>query len=442
MHNEDSHDTHDAGPQEFRFFSFTGQWPATFRALRHRNFQLFWTGQLISLIGTWLQNTVQGWLVYQLAVQEFHTTNPSFYVGLISIAGSLPMLVLTLFAGVVADRNDRRRILVLTQACSGILALALAVLTGTGMIRLWQVGVLAGLLGIVNAFDMPTRQSFVKDMVGPKDLSNAIALNSSIFNGARILGPAIAGVLISIPAIGIAGAFYANAFSYIAVIAGLVAIRLTPNPVAPSNANIWAHMREGLTYVIHHQAIRLILLIMAIFSVFGFSYVVLLSVVAGSVLHTGARGYGLLLAFSGVGALVGTLILATLAGRIRKGAVLLFGGLLFSVGLILFSLSHAFLLSAILLMFVAGGLVVASASINSLIQEIVPDHLRGRVVSIWAFIFAGFTPIGSLYCGLLGHVATPLTPAAPLTPILLGGFVCLLTIIALSIRTPWLWKLE
>ena len=408
----------------------------TFRALRHRNFQLFWSGQLISLIGTWMQNLAKQWLVFSLASQQFGKEHTALPLGIVTTVGSLPLLLFSLFGGVVADRLNKRRILIVTQSCAMMLAFVLAILVQLHVIQLWHVALLALLLGTVNAFDMPARQAFVKDMVGPEDLVNAIALNSSIFNGARIIGPAIAGILIAIHGIGISGAFYLNGISYLAVIAGLIGIRLAWQPTVSTTANVWEHLHEGFVYAKNHRAIRLILIVMAIFSLFGFSYTVLMPAIAGVVLRSNVRGLGILTTFSGAGALVGALALATFAGQIRKGKVLLFGGMTFSLALIAFSFSHHFLLSSLLLMFVTGGLVVSTASINSLIQETTPDALRGRVVSIWTFLFAGSAPLGALYAGTVAHF-TSFT-----TPILIGGSVCLLTIIYLSLRAPWLWRLE
>ncbi|HEY3376679.1 MAG TPA: MFS transporter [Armatimonadota bacterium] len=424
-----------ATPPEFRFFWFSGHWPATFRALRHRNFLLFWSGQLISLIGTWMQTAVQAILVFELARKQFGPANTAFYLGLISALSSAPMLLFSLFAGVLADRMDKRRIVILTQSASGVLAFVMAVLVGTGHIQLWHVAILATLLGVVNAFDMPTRQAFVKELVMPGDLLNAIALNSSIFNGARIVGPAVAGLLIYQLHLGISGVFYANAISYIAVIAGLVAIHLVPHPAAASNANVWQHLQTGFRYVIGNPTIRIILLLMGVYSIFGFSYIVLMPVIVTDVLHQAPNWYYVLLTISGFGALVGALLLATLADRLNKGRVLRASGIVFSAGLIGFSLSHSLALSAVMLMFVSGGLVVGSASINSLIQEIVPDQLRGRVISMWTFIFAGFMPLGALYAGMVAHLTSPTFP------ILLGGIICVLMIGLLSLRTPWLWRL-
>ncbi|HEX2950431.1 MAG TPA: MFS transporter, partial [Armatimonadota bacterium] len=365
----------------FRFLWLQGQWPATFRALRHRNFRLFWFGQLISLIGTWMQSVAQGWLITELTAGNAKST--SLYLGIISALGSLPMLFLTLFAGAIADRYDKRRILIITQASSLVLAFALAILTSLGIIRIWHVALLAMLLGVVNAFDMPTRQAFVKDMVGGEDLLNAIALNSSIFNGARVLGPAVAGGLIAIRSIGISGAFYINGISYIAVIIGLAMIAVPRVVNIQAEGDIWHHLREGFRYVAKQRTILTIMVIMAIYSIFGFSYMVLLPAIARLTLHVGSRGYGFMISFTGLGALISALLLATLAGKVRKGRILFIGGTVFSLGLIILSQFHQFIPYLIFLAFVGGGLVISSSSINSLIQEIAPDNLRGRIVSMW-----------------------------------------------------------
>jgi len=420
----------------FRFLWYAGEWPTALSALRHANFRYFWFGQLISLIGTWMQNTAQAWLVYELAFRDVGPVSAPFYVGIIGALGSAPMFLLILFAGVVADRYNRRHILIATQTCLMLLAAGLAVLVGTGHIQLWHVAVFAVLSGLTMAFDMPTRQTFVKDMASPKDLLNAIALNSSIFNLARIIGPGVAGVLMGIKSVGVPGVLYINAASYLAVIAGLILIRYRPASLLSKAGSVWAHLIEGFRYAYHHRVIRLILIIMAIYSVFGFSYAVLMPVFASQVLNQAERGFGLLVASTGFGAFIGAIFLASTAHRARKGRVLLAGGLICCIALIIFSRSTSFYLSMALVPFIGAGLVVASASINSMVQEIVPDHLRGRVVSIWAFIFAGFAPIGALYAGAVARALT--APAA----VLIGALVCLLTLAYISARAGWLWNLE
>lgn len=424
----------------FHFFGYAGEWPVAIRALRHANFRFFWSGQLISLIGTWMQNTAQAWLVYQLAKGEYGPANAAFYVGMVGALGSAPMFFLTLYAGVIADRYNRRNILIITQCIFLLLAAGLALLVSTHHVQLWHVAVFAACSGLTMAFDMPTRQSFVKDMASPADLMNAIALNSSAFNLARIIGPGIAGVLMAIPRIGVSGVLYFNAASYVAVIWGLFLIRYQPTSLLAKAASVWEHLREGFRYVWGHPVLRLIMLVMAIYSVFGFSYGVLMPVIANQVLKQTERGFGFLMAATGAGAFIGSVFLASTAHRLRKGRVLLSGGLVFLLALILFSqtrfcpMPFQFPLALALLALVGGGFVVSSATINSVIQEIAPDHLRGRVVSIWAFIFAGFTPIGALYAGALARATS-----AP-TTILIGASVCLLTLIGISLRAAWLWQ--
>jgi len=420
---------------QFHFLWYAGEWPKALSALRHANFRYFWFGQIISLIGTWMQNTAQGWLVFELAQREYGAASAAFYVGMVGALGTAPMFLLTLFAGVISDRYNRRHILIVTQTVLAVLAAGLAVLVGTGHVHLWHVAIFAMLSGLTMAFDMPTRQAFVKDMTTPKDLLNAIALNSSNFNLARIIGPGIAGWLMSVPSIGVRGVLYLNAASYLAVIAGLLLIRYTPTGLLAKAGTIWQHLGEGFRYVINHPVIRLTMVLMAVYSVFGFSYGVLMPIFANHVLGQQERGYGLLMAATGVGAFVGAIFLASTAHLARKGRVLLVGGLIFSLALIAFSQSKSFYLSLLVLLpLVGGGFVVSSASINSLIQQIVPDHLRGRVVSIWAFIFAGFAPIGALYAGAVARAIT-----APFT-VLIGGAVCLLTLVYISIRAAWLWN--
>lgn len=379
----------------------------TFRALRHRNFRLFWFGQLISLVGTWMQWTAQGWMVQELAMREFNTHNASFYLGLISTLQTLPVMFFTLFAGVIADRRSKLKILVATQSLLMVFVLSLAYLTTTEWLRIWHVAVYALLMGTVFAFDMPTRQSFVKEMVGKEDLLNAIALNSTIFNTARILGPAVAGFLMTLPRVGISGVFLINGLSYIAVITGLLFIRQSKVQRIESNHSVLEHLREGLKYVQKTRELRLLMTIMGIYSIFGFSYAVLMPVMAKTVIKLEESGYGLLMSVAGIGALSSALILASSAKRIKKGWAIIVGGLVYSLGLIGFALSSSFWQAACMLVLIGSGLVISSSSINSLIQELVPDQLRGRVVGIWSFIFAGMGPIGAMFVGVVANQFSP-----------------------------------
>jgi len=400
--------------------------PKTFIALRHRNFRLFWFGQLISLVGTWMQSVAQGWLVLQL-------TNSPFLLGLVGAVASAPMLVFSLFGGVLADRIDKRNTLVVTQSTAMLLAFALAFLTSTGLIKIWQILILAALLGTVNAFDAPTRQSFVVEMVGKEDLLNAIALNSSIFNGARIVGPALAGVLISL--VGIGGCFYINGFSFIPVIIGLLLIQriATPNPL--SSDSIWKHFLEGISYIYSRPMVLALVSLVAIMSIFGMPYATLMPIFARDILNVGASGLGILMAASGIGALIGALSLASIGNYPHKGRLVLVGGILFSLSLILFSLSQTFPLSLLLLIVVGCSIVAQNATINSLLQTIVPDHLRGRVMSVFTFMFLGMLPFGSLQAGALAN-----RWGAPFA-VVVGGVVTLLSVLLMHWKIPEIRRL-
>ena len=276
-------------------------------ALAHRNFRLFLFGQTVSLTGTWMQSIAQGWLVLQL-------TNSPFYVGLVSALSSIGVLLFTLYAGVVADRTDKRRVVVITQSLLMLQAFALAALVGTGKVTVESVMGLAAVLGIVNAFDIPTRQSFLVEMVGKEDLMNAIALNSSVFNATRVFGPALAGVLIG--TVGTFWCFVLNGVSYLAVIGCLLAMRLTPHIPRPTQLTAWQGFREVLRYLGSDRRVSTLVVLTGLFSIFGFPFLVLMPVVARDVLQAGAAGYGALIAAVGVGALLGALGLAMLSRRI------------------------------------------------------------------------------------------------------------------------------
>lgn len=381
----------------------------TFQALRHRNYRLFWFGQLISLIGTWMQSTAQQWLVYRL-------TNSPLGLGAVSFAAFLPMLILSLPAGVLVDRVDKRRLIVGTQTWFLILAAVLAVLTATGVVQYWHVIVLAALLGIGNAIDMPTRQAFVVEMVGKDDLMNAIALNSSVFNGARIVGPAVGGLLVA--GLGEAAAFSANAVSYVAVIAGLLAMRLPPF-VSPVNANpAIEQLKDGLRFIRGHRTIFGLVSMAAVMSTFGFPINTLIAVFARDRLNIGAQGLGLLMASMGVGALAGALLLASLGNFKHKGRLLMAAMFVYAGGMVVFASSRSTLLSVLALILAGWAMITQLASTNTLIQTLVPDELRGRVVSTYTWTLGGFLPIGALFIG-----ATADRLGAP-SAVLLNAVVC------------------
>ncbi|OLB66228.1 MAG: hypothetical protein AUI09_06655 [Gemmatimonadetes bacterium 13_2_20CM_2_66_5] len=337
-----------------------------FGALAHRNFRLFFIGQGISLVGTWMQNVGEGWLILTL-------TNSPFYVGLTAALSSLGVLLFSLYAGVIADRVDKRRFIIFMQLAFMLEAFAVSILVWTGVVAVWQVLLLATILGIASAFDIPMRQSFVVEMVGKDDLMNAIALNSSLFNGARVIGPAIAGFLIG--AVGIAWCYFLNGVSYIAVIAGLLLMQLP---------------------------------------VFGFPYIAMMPVFARDVLHRGATGYGALTSSIGIGAVIGALGIALASARIRaRGRLMLAGGTAFGILLILFSASRVLGLSMALLALTGCAMIVNNSLTNTLIQTTAPDHLRGRVMGFYSFVFVGMAPFGAFLFGLVAeHVGAPATLAA------------------------------
>jgi MFS family permease len=395
--------------------------PAAIRALKHRNYQLFFGGQLISLTGTWMQSVAQSWLVYRL-------TGSSILLGLVSFSSQIPVFLLAPLGGAAADRHNRHRILIATQTTAMLLAFVLAALTLTSNIQIWQVFMLAALLGSVNAFDIPARQSFVVDMVGREDLINAIALNSSMVNGARIVGPAIAGILVS--AIGEGWCFFANAVSYVAVITGLLMMKLTKRPRAARAGSALAQIVEGFRFVARTGPVRALLLLLGLVSLMGMPYAVLMPIFADQILHGGASGLGILMGASGAGALGGALSLALRQGARGLGRWVAWATAGFGTSIILFSLSRNFWLSAALLVPTGFSMMVQMAASNTLIQSMVPDALRGRVMAVYSMMFMGMAPFGALLAGVLAnHLGAPLTVA-------MGGAVCILGAGAFALRLP------
>ncbi|HLW43513.1 MAG TPA: MFS transporter, partial [Candidatus Acidoferrales bacterium] len=325
------------------------RWSVMFRALRYRNFQLFFGGQLISLVGTWMDNIAEAWLVYRL-------TGSSLLLGTVAFAGQIPVFLLAPIGGMVADRWDRRRVVIATQAASMVLAGILAGLTLSGRVKVWEVILLASLMGVVNAFDIPARQAFLVDMVGREHLMNAIALNSSMFNGARVIGPAIAGILVA--SIGEGWCFFANSVSYIAVIAGLLMMRISRRAVEDHHASAFEHIAEGFRFVRRTAPILALLLLLGLVSLVAMPYSVLMPIFAARILHGNATTLGTLMGATGIGALTGALVLASrtgLKGLSRWVAVSCAG---FGVALILFSFSRWYLLSVILLVPVGFAMMV------------------------------------------------------------------------------------
>jgi MFS family permease len=390
-------------------------------ALAHRNFRLFLFGQTVSLTGTWMQSIAQGWLVLQL-------TDSPFYVGLVSALGSVGVLLFTLYAGVVADRSDKRRVVTITQTLLMLQAFALAALVATGKVTVENVMALALFMGIVNAFDIPTRQSFLVDMVGKEDLMNAIALNSSMFNATRVFGPAVAGILIG--SAGMVWCFLLNGVSYLAVIASLLAMRLTPHVPRPTQSSAWQGFREVVTYLRSDRRVSTLVVLTGLFSVFGFPYLVMMPVFARDVLHARAAGYGALTAAVGAGALLGALGIAVLSRRIPKGRTLVLGGTSFGLALVLFAASRSYTVSLFILALTGCAMITNNALTNTLLQTLVPDALRGRVMGFYSFVFVGLAPLGALQAGVIAeHYGAPWAVAT-------GGLVTALSMAVAAWRVP------
>ncbi len=368
--------------------------PKTFSALRHRNFRLYWVGQVVSLCGTWMQTTAQNWLVYQL------TASP-FTLGLLNFANQTPTLLFTLFAGVMADRANKRTFLITTQALAMLQAAILAVLVYTGTARAEHVIVLAFILGTINAFDNPIRQSFIPELIPKTDIMNAVALGATAFNGARIIGPAIGGAVVAW--IGASGAFGLNAVSFLAVLAGLFMIQYRPQAPPRQRDPLWTSLREGVSYIRGDRAVITLLLQASMVGIFGMPYATLMPVMAADVLGLDAGGYGLLMSATGVGALAGALTLASLGNYRHKGRLVAIGDFLFPTLLLLFTLSRVTWLSTILLAGMGLFLILRNATTNTLLQTAVPDQLRGRVISVYMVMFIGMTPLGALQSGWLAQ---------------------------------------
>jgi MFS family permease len=367
------------------------------RALRHRNFKLFFFGQGISVIGTWMTRLATSWLVYRL-------THSALLLGVVSFAGQIVAFVLGPFAGVVVERLNRRKLLVWTQAAAAVQSLALAALTLTHVITLWEIIALIAFQGLINAFDMPGRQSFLVQMVEDReDLSNAIAINSSTANGARLIGPAIAGLVIA--AVGEGWCFLIDGLSYFAVIASLLLMRIRPkdSDIRRNARGMFEQMREGWDYVRTFRPIRTILLMFALLSLMGWPYSVLLPIFAGQVLHGGAHTLGWLTGASGIGALVSGISLTVRKSVVGLARMLQIAGALLGGALILFGLSHTLWLSLVLMIFVGFGLMQGAAVSNTIIQSLVPEDKRARVMGYYTMAFFGSAPFGSLLAGALAH---------------------------------------
>src|SRR6058998_1682807 len=374
-------------------------WRHTFRALRHRNYRLFFWGQLVSLVGTWMQQTAMSWFVYQI-------TNSKLLLGLVAAIGSAPMVLSSVWGGTLADLYPKRAILVMTQAAQMICAFSLAAGVWLGFASTGFIIAIAALNGIAMGFDMPARQAFTVEMTSREDLLNAISLNSSIVNGARVVGPSVAGLMIG--AVGVAMCFFLNGLSFVAVIAGFLMMRL-PRFQKPAHAvSAGEHAWNGVLYSITHQRVRTILLLFLAVGVFGWSYGVLMPAFARDVLNRGANGYGILMSASGIGAFIGALVVATYGHLFTPRRLALGGVWLFSAALLVLSLSRNFYAALACLLVAGFGMLLFFSTSNTVLQTIVPDEMRGRVMGVWSLVFGAMIPLGSLEVGAVAHwLGTP-----------------------------------
>ena len=394
--------------------------PHTFRALRHRNFRLFISGQIISLVGTWMQNVAQSWLVYRL-------THSELLLGTAWFCSQIAVFALGPLGGIAADRISRRKLVIVTQTLSMLQAFVLAALTLTGRIQVWEVLALAGALGVINAFDMPGRQALVIQMTSQEDLINAISLNSAVFNAARVVGPAAAGVLLSY--VGEGTCFLINGISFLAVIACLAAMRLAP--VAPrQHVPMLEHLVDGFRYAANHSAVRRVLALMAAATLAGMPGLVLMPFFADDIFHRGSRGLGILMGAMGIGAVIGTLVLARRTRLSGLSRVMVISGLTTGACYLLFAYSPSFYLSLAVMPVIGYSVMRQMASANTTIQTRIPDEYRGRTMALYAMTVVGLGPFGSLAAGALaGHFGARLTMAA-------GG------ILALTASLVFAWHLR
>ena len=391
--------------------SFKERSKIVFRSLQYRNYRLFFTGQSVSLIGTWMQRIALPWMVY-------HITGSVFLLGIVSFAGQVPTFILAPFAGVLTDRWRRYRVLLVTQIVSLVQALILAILALAGVIQIWHIVALSIMLGCINAFDIPSRHSFVVEMVEKKeDLGNAIALNSMMFNGARLIGPSIAGVMLATTGEGVC--FLINAISYIFVVMSLLMMRLEKRETVKKKGNLLKDMKEGLDYTFGFAPIKYLLILLAVVNLMGASYQVLVPVFAKEILHGGSDIFGFLMGAAGFGALIGAVYLASRETVLKLGRLIPAATALFSIALIVLSFTKLFILSGVMMVFIGLGLMLQTASSNTILQTITDDDKRGRVMSFYTIAIMGTAPFGSLLGGFLAKtLGTPYT-------MLIGGVVCL-----------------
>jgi MFS family permease len=413
-------------PEKHTKRSFT----RTFSALKHRNFRLFWTGQMLSLIGTWMQTTGQAWLVLQI-------TKSAWALGIVGALQFLPVLLFSLFGGVLADRVPKRTVVLFTQSSAMLLATVLWLLVVTGTVQLWHIFVLAVLLGITNSLDMPTRQAFVSEMVGHEDLPNAIALNSSVFNMARIIGPGLGGLIIAW--LGIAPLFLLNALSFIPVLIGLAlintkqlhtVIRPAIQQATVVKTGTIKSIREGLAYIKQKPSVLLIIVVVGTISLFGINFNIILPLFATTVLHAGPAGFGFISSAFGVGSLLSALWLAW-NNKKPNISFLLLASIVFCVLEMLFAISHWYLLSLVLIACVGFAQIAFSAISNTTLQTVTPDHLRGRIMSVYMLVFTGSIPLGNLLIGGLVSLFN-----APIALLICGGLSLIAAVAGWIFRKP------
>jgi len=369
-----------------------------FSSLEIRNFKLYWIGTVLSSIGTWIQMVAQSWLIFQL-------TNSEFLLGFIGFLSSIPILVFSLPSGVIADKKDKRYILIFTQSALMILSFILGFLTSSGSIKVWHIMIIVLFTGSIMALDGPARQSFVLELVGSEKLTNAIGLNSAAFNAARVIGPAIAGVIIG--SMGAAVCFYINGISFIAVIAALLAMKKTKifQNYKSQNQNIWDNLKQGFNYLFSNKKVLLLIVLVGIQSLIVMPYATFMPVFAESVFHKGAKGLGILMSSAGFGALLGALYVATFSSKsARNEKIIIQSYGILSVSLILFAISKIYYLSIVFLVFIGWATITSIGNINSLLQINVPDELRGRIMSMFMLAFAGIIPFGSLLAGSISSI--------------------------------------
>lgn len=406
---------------------FSSKLKTIFRSLQYRNYRLFFAGQSISLIGTWMQRIAMPWLVY-------HLTGSAFLLGLVSFAGQIPTFLLSPLAGVVTDKFSKYRVLLITQIISLIQALFLAMLTLSGEIEIWHIVVLSIILGCVNAFDVPSRHSFVIEMVEKKEhLGNAIALNSMMFNGARLIGPSIAGMMLATTSEGVC--FLINAISYVFVVISLLLMHIKKNKVDYNPGNMFAEMKEGFRYAFGFAPIKHLLILLAVVSLMGSSYQVLMPVFAKEILRGGSTTFGFLMGAAGLGALAGAVFLASRETVLKLGRIIPTAAALFGIGLIALSVTNYFPVSLLFMIIIGLGLMLHTASSNTILQTITDDDKRGRVMSFYSLAIMGTAPFGSLLAGSLAKITgTPFT-------IFIGGLTCIIGAFFFNRKLPELKKI-